>query len=241
MVIGKVIEICRNEWVPIPKWLLFTLSHTLLLDSKDPLSFYLELEVIHSLRKLLDNKPIDNECIISGSVVTGLVYYGATWKGSDVDLFIKEDGDYQHTKAIVKFRGVKWDIIQLCENVPLCWYVGKFDQSLVQMCLPEGEQVLQMTPLALFTKRTKIVIITLTGDNLYYMGANQTGMDYVFRKPSVENLLHVHRKEHAQKEKGIHECGTCYQTTNQSLKTWIKRMEKYVTRFPGYRFIYLLS
>lgn len=173
-----------------------------------------------------------------------VVHRGAKWEDSDVDLLIKRDPDYEHTKTVIKFRGKKWDIVQMSEDVPLTYYVGQFDQSLVQMCLPENDQSLYFTPLAMYTQKTKICLITLTHHNLFYVGANQNGVKfYPGKQDTVKELFEKHNKNHINPEVGIHECLACQASnfSNKPFLKWSQRMKKYEARFKDYQFIYLLS
>lgn len=243
-ILQNIIHVCKEEWRVIPKWLRFPLPHHYFLEDSDPLKLYLELEVIPTLSEVISQKPLDSQCVLVGSLVTGLFYNGVKWENSDVDLLIKRDHDYEHTKTVIKFLGKKWDIVQMCEDVPLLHYVGHFDQSLVQMCLPQNERSLYLTPLAIYTQRTKICLVTLTDENIYYIGANQNGDEFRPNKNgSLDTIIDKHRNKHLHKELGIHQCSACRveNLLDKPFTKWIYRMRKYQNRFPDYKFIYLLA
>lgn len=240
-VLGKLVEICKTNWRPIPRWLLFPLPSSILLESNDPLALHVESFVLPRLNQMIKQKPLDNKALLTGSFVTSLVYQidaSNEWDSSDIDLFIHRDDDYEHTKIVLKFHSLTWDIVQLCNDIPLHYYPGDFDHSLVQMGFYEDELYIYMTPLALFTKRTRLVTITVNETNLYYLGPTQNGHKFLPGGLDMSEFQKNHQKNHGVTQ--LHQCEKCIiGNTCHRFEVWCRRIKKYEKRFQGYKFIYL--
>lgn len=199
-----------------------------------------DIVVDEKLTNLIQSKPLDNDAIIVGSSITKLLHPHIEWEVSDVDILIARDEDYENTRMVVKYRGLKWDIIQMCPDIPLIERAGEFDHSLVQLCFSSNDG-LWLTPLASCTLQSHIVYITVTNDNIYYIGQTNR-RSYAFPINYIQNFLQRHIK-YCQTKRHFHQCPECSQKlcNDNDIMKWFERMRKYEKRFPSYKFIYLLT
>lgn len=126
--------------------------------------------------------------------------------------------------------------------------ISGFDLSICMqgIVIEDRKKTMHITPLALFTYYTKIVVVTTCYRTISYTdqyqsyGRNRSPFDYYIAH--VKYLKNGPRPHHNQHGKDFSNCKSCKMgLINKEMITWKDRVCKYQERFPDFTFVYVTT